>query len=171
MAVYTLTAGERRQLEEIVTKRAHLSKDYCRAQAVLWFANGKSVREIANLLRVSRQTVYNWLKQFQKREPLDVRKRLGDAPRSGRPRAGDGQIDEWIDEVIDKDPRDFGYQATAWTAPLLARYLEDIWEIVVSPRTVGRALSRLRIRWKRPRHALAGRSATWRQAKGGSNAA
>jgi len=29
------------------------------------------------------------------------------------------------------------------------------------------AIQRLRIRWKRPRHTLALRPATWRQAKGG----
>lgn len=167
MELFTLTAAERRQLEEIVTQRAHLSRDYYRAQAVLWFARGMRVAEIADLLCVTRRTVYNWLGQFRQRQEVVLSKRLLDAPRSGRPRAGDGQIDELVDQIVDQDPRDLGYQATAWTAPLLAQYLEDVWDIEVSPRTVGRILARLRIRWKRPRHALAGRSATWRQAKGG----
>jgi transposase len=51
------------------------------------------------------------------------------------------------------------------------RYLEDHHEVKVSRQTVRRALARLDLRWKRPRHQLARRSDTWRQSKGGSNAA
>jgi transposase len=51
------------------------------------------------------------------------------------------------------------------------RYLQDHHEVEVSRKTVGRAIARLEIRWKRPRHQLARRPDTWRQSKGGSNAA
>ena len=40
----------------------------------------------------------------------------------------------------------------------------------VSRKTVGRAIARLGIRWKRPRHQLARRPDTWRRSKGGSKA-
>ncbi|MGZ3316046.1 MAG: winged helix-turn-helix domain-containing protein, partial [Isosphaeraceae bacterium] len=67
----------------------------------------------------------------------------------------------------DRDPRDFGYHSTVWTAPLLMRYLERVHGVAASRRSIGSALERLRIRWKRPRHQLARRPDTWRQAKGG----
>jgi transposase len=51
------------------------------------------------------------------------------------------------------------------------RYLQDHHEVEVSCKTVSRAIARLEIRWKRPRHQLARRPDTWRQSKGGSNAA
>jgi transposase len=54
---------------------------------------------------------------------------------------------------------------------LLRRYLWEAHGLETSPRSIGRALARLGLRWKRPRHELANRSPTWRQAKGGSNAA
>jgi transposase len=92
---------------------------------------------------------------------------LADAPRPGRPRTADGRIDSWIAEVIDTDPRDLGYRHTVWTAPLLVHYLRDHHGVEVSETTVGRALARRRIRWKRPRHQLARRPDTWRQSKGG----
>ena len=92
---------------------------------------------------------------------------MADAPRPGRPRTGDGGVDSWIAEVIDTDPRDLGYRSTVWTAPLLVRYLRDHHGVEVSETTVGRALARLRLRWKRPRHQLARRPGTWRQSKGG----
>jgi transposase len=88
-------------------------------------------------------------------------------PRPGRPRLAGGLVDPLIASVIDGEPRPLGYRATVWTAPLLCRYLWDYHEIEVSERTVGRAIDRLRIRWKRPRHQLALRPATWRQSKGG----
>ena len=60
-----------------------------------------------------------------------------------------------------------GYHQTVWTAPLLVRYLRDHHGVEVSGTTVGRAIARLGIRWKRPRHQLARRPDTWRQSKGG----
>jgi transposase len=170
MALLTLSDRQRGELDDIVS-HTPWAKERCRAQALLWIADGFDVAEVAELLQVSRQTVYNWLSRFQERVELDLRARLRDAPRLGRPRAASGTIDELIAAVIDDDPRDFGYHATVWTAPLLSRYLRDHHAIEVSDRTVSRALDRLGLRWKRPRHELALRPETWRQSKGGSNAA
>ena len=95
------------------------------------------------------------------------RQRLADAPRPGRPRAAGGSVDTWIAQVIDTDPRTLGYRSTAWTAPLPRQYLRDHHHIEVSRETVSRAITRLGIRWKRPRYQLALRPETWRQSKGG----
>jgi transposase len=105
--------------------------------------------------------------RFHDRSEFDLRQRLADAPRPGRPRVGGGGIDPQIAQVIDTDPRDLGYRSTVWTAPLLVRYLQDHHAIEVSRKTVNRAIARLGIRWKRPRYQLALRAETWRQAKGG----
>jgi transposase len=166
MAMISLTHRQRGELEELVS-HTPWAKERCRAQALLWIAEGADVAEVAELLVVSRQTVYNWLSRFQERAELDLRARLLDAPRLGRPRAASGTIDELVAAVIDGDPRKFGYHATVWTAPLLSRYLRDHRAINVSDRTVSRAIDRLGIRWKRPRHELALRPETWRQSKGG----
>lgn len=81
-----------------------------------------------------------------------------------------GIVEPVLDAVIDEDPRDFGYRATVWTAPLLQRYLEEAYHIKASRQSVSLALGRLHVRWKRPRYTAARQSPTWRQAKGGSNA-
>ena len=73
--------------------------------------------------------------------------------------------------MIDGDPRDWGYPATVWTAPLLRQFLRDVHGLVVSDQSVRLAIARLEIRWKRPRHRLAQRLETWRQAKGGFSGA
>jgi transposase len=97
--------------------------------------------------------------------------RLADAHRSGRPVSAKGIIDPLIDAVIDSDPRDYSYNSTVWTAPLLRRYLSQHHQQEVSVRSISYALERLGINWKHPRHTLGRRDPHWRQAKGGSNAA
>jgi transposase len=126
---------------------------------------------VADRLSVTRQTVYNWASRFQERETLAVEARLAAAVRCGRPGTAQGVIDPLIDEVIDLDPRAFGYRSTVWTAMLLVHYLRHGHGLVGSDDSVRLAIRRLRIRWKRPRHQLALRPNTWRQANGGSNAA
>ena len=166
MAPLRLSPRQRSELEYLA---AHdpVAKGRCRAQALLWLDEGEPPEQVADSLRVSRRTVYYWLERFHDRDEPDLRRRLADAPRPGRPRTADGDVDSWIAEVIDTDPRDLGYHHTVWTAPLLLHYLRDHHGIEVSETTVGRALVRLRIRWKRPRHQLARRPDTWRQSKGG----
>src|SRR3954470_17150276 len=166
MALLTLSDRQRGELEDIVS-HTPWAKERCRAQALLGIADGSAVGDVADLLHVSRQTVYNRLSRFQGRAELDLRARLLDAPRLGRPRTASGTIEELVAAVIDDDPRDFGYHATVWTAPLLSRYLRDHHAIEVSDRTISRAIDRLGISWKRPRHELALRPETWRQSKGG----
>jgi transposase len=156
----------RGELESLLA-RTPSAKEWCRARALLWLADGRAVAEVAELLLVSRQSVYNWADRFERREGLGLRARLLDAPRSGRPPTVSGIIDPLIAEVIDKDPRDFGYRSTNWTAALLVRYLERDHGIEASRRSVGLAIDRLGIRWKRPRHELALRPEAWRQSKGG----
>jgi transposase len=168
MAPFVLSEHEVAQLESLL--QVPFAKEHCRAQALLWLAQGYSVEESAALLGVTRQTVYNWQTRFRERSDLDLRARLADAIRPGRPRTASGIIDPLIAEVIDLDPRDLGYRHTGWTNALLRRYLEEVHGLTVSRRSVRRALACLGIRWKRPRHQLALRPDTWRQSKGGSSA-
>jgi transposase len=166
MARFALSHRQRGELQDIVS-HTPWAKERCRAQALLWLAEGSDVADVADRLDVSRQTIYNWLSRFQERAELDLRARRLDAPRLGRPRAAGGTLDELIAAVIDGDPRTLGYHATVWTAPLLSQYVRDHHGIEVSDKTISRAIDRLGIVWKRPRHELALRPKTWRQSKGG----
>jgi transposase len=164
-----LSRREQQALERFVT-HTDLAQELRRAQALLWLHEGVRIPDIADRLRVSRQTVYNWIYRFQQRQGLDLPTRLADGERSGRPRTAQGVIDSLILQVLDPDPRDLGYRSTVWTAPLLQQYLSQTHQTEVSLSSVRLAIGRLRWRWKRPRHHLSRRPATWRQAKGGLNA-
>jgi transposase len=134
---------------------------------LLWLHAGEPAATVAARLGVSRQSIYAWVDRFQARMDQSLEARLADGPRTGRPCTVAGVIDPLIDGVIETDPRELGYHATVWTAPLLVCYLADKHTLSVSCQSVRLAIARLRLRWKRPRHQLALRSATWRQAKGG----
>jgi transposase len=168
-APFPVTPRQKRTLQKMirVTRDARLLR---RGQALLWHLEGESIAAVAERLEVSRQTVYNWVARFATGTG-SVAERLADAERSGRPATAKGRIDSFLADLIDTDPRDFGYAATAWTAPLLQKHLAEQHQADVSVISVRRALHRLRRRWKRPRYRLALRPATWRQAKGGSRPA
>lgn len=166
MAPFQLRPHERRVLSRIV-RSAPTAKELTRAQALLWLDEDDTVEEVAQRLFVSRQTVYNWLLRFHQRSGQDIRSRLQDAPRQGRPPTALGIIDALLEEVLDTDPRLQGYRHTVWTAGLLQHYLRKTHGIIVCRKSISLAIARLGIRWKRPRHVLGQRPDTWRQAKGG----
>lgn len=166
MALVELNSREITSLEILLTSSKD-TRQLKRAQAILWLYEGDSVEDVAQRLRVSRQTVYNWMARFEARTDMSVELRVADALRSGRPRTALEIIDSLIDAVIDLDPRQFGYRSTVWTAPLLQQYLAKYHHIEVCDKSVRLAIDRLEVVWKRPRHLLALRSETWRQAKGG----
>lgn len=170
MTLITLTTQEREGLEDLATHTRHAG-ELRRAQALLGLDARESVQAVARRLRVTRQTIYNWTQRFQIHRTLDVPTRLATGHRTGRPRTVYGIIDPLILEVIERDPRELGYRSTVWTAPLLAYYLKQQHHIRASRKSVSLAIGRLKLRWKRPRHDLARRPATWRQAKGGLNGA
>jgi transposase len=168
MPLLILSKKERAGLAEHMV-HTHNAKELRRAQALLWLDRGEDVGAVATRLHVSGRTLYRWAKRFEVCTPLSLSERLADGARSGRPRTAYGVIDPLIDAVIDEDPRELGYRATVWRAALLQQYLEAVHQIAVGRHSVSLAIGRLRLRWKRPRHHLARRASTWRQAKGGSS--
>ena len=166
MTAFALSHKERTLLEQLVSDTQD-ARSVCRAYGLLWLDQGEAVQTIAGRLSVSRQTVYNWTERFVERKGCALEARLADADRSGRPCTVQGIIEPWIEAVIDIDPHEFGYCSTVWTAPLLASYLADQHHLAASCQSVRLAIARLKMRWKRPRHQLALRPATWQQAKGG----
>ena len=122
--IIELSYKERSELERVL-KSCIKSKVYQRAQALLLLDEGEAVEQVAELLRVSHQTLYNGMDRFEQRRELKPSERLADAARSGRPVTAQGIIDPLMDEIIDTDPRDYGFNSTVWTAELIQRYLAE----------------------------------------------
>lgn len=170
MPLLTLRPKERATLESLAVSTRE-AQQLRRVQALLWLDAGAAADEVAARLRVSRQAISTWITQFQQRQGEDMTLRVAPGTRSGRPPTAQGMMAPLIEAVIARDPRDLGSRSTVWTAPLCTPYLREAQALTVSRQSVSRAIARLRLRWKRPRHRLSRRPATWRQAKGGANGA
>lgn len=166
MSIIDLKDSDYKELESIL-QTSRDARIYRRAQALLLLAEGESVEEVAGLLRVSRQTVYNLVTRFIERSALSVTNRLSDGVRAGRPATARSIISKVIQEVIETDPRESGYAQTIWTSGLLQRHIESVHSVRVSLRSIQATLGELDLKWKRPRHSLSRRAPRWRQAKGG----
>ena len=151
MSRLNLTTWQRRRLRRQLTE-TRLSRIHRRALAVLEFDRGKPVADIARMLQVSRQSVYNWIGAYcDAHDPAD----LVDAAHVGRPHLLDEDGAVLLHFLLDCSPQDFGYFATNWTVPLLQEHLQHTTGRHLSDDTIRRGLHRLGYEWKRPRYVLA----------------
>jgi transposase len=150
MSSERFTPAQMQQLEHqlIQTDDVRL---YRRTLALLMWGRGSSVTEIASLLQVRRQSVYNWLDSYTSTsDPACLR----DAARSGRPPRWTSQTEALLADSLVAPPDQLGYLAVNWTVPLLQDHLEHACQIRFSDDTIRRALHRLGYVWKRYRYVL-----------------
>ena len=145
-----LTPRQMQQLEHQLVQTDDV-RLYRRTLALLMWGRGTAVAEIASLLHVRRQSVYNWLASYkQMPDPACLR----DAERPGRPRCWTEQTDTLLTELMLVPPDQLGYLAVNWTVPLLQGHLKRESGSHFSDDTIRRALHRLGYVWKRYRYVL-----------------
>lgn len=169
MRTIQLSSKEQQELDHLI----QTTRDACvlkRAQALCQVASGEEIVVIARRQKVTRQTVHNWLRRFSRRSG-SMAFRLSNALRSGRPAEKGVLVQALVPTLLAQPPEAFGYLQTGWTNALLRAHIEQHHNVRVSRFTVQRAVRLAGYRWKRPRYSPSRRSLTWRQAKGGSNAA
>jgi transposase len=117
---------------------------------VLLSAQGYSQKEIARIVRVTPRTVGKYVKRYKKRGFLG----LYDAPIPGRPPKITRDIQEHMDECLEKDPRKCGYNMSTWTTSLMQHHLWVRFGIRVCVETVRLWFRRLDYRLIYPRYLL-----------------
>src|SRR4026208_532788 len=99
----TISASERMTLEQWARRRTTAQGLAQRAQIILACAAGRSNSEIAEALRLTRQTAGRWRRRCAEKR-LDG---LVDEPRPGTPRRlSDAQVEHVITETLERRPRD-----------------------------------------------------------------
>jgi transposase len=126
-------------------KRPGTAQIYRRATAILAVHNGRSPHEVAAVLGVTRQTVYNWLGCCDPNRP-DLF--LDDAPRAGRPGIGVGALDLLLKRALQLSPGEFGYECPRWTSALLRQHVVKSQGPDVSGETIRRRVRRLGFFWR-----------------------
>src|ERR1700748_3950000 len=115
----TFSWTERRRLLRAL-EQAHDARLYRRLRAVAEIAEGESVAVVAKHARVERSTVYRWIERYLAERAPSA---LADGRRSGRPRTAPVLTDKKLRQLLTNDPCRFGYDANAWTVPLLGTHL------------------------------------------------
>lgn len=146
----TLTAGQLRRLREQL-HRSHDTRVYRRALAILEVARGRPAGGVADLLGVSRRTIYYWIDAYARRH--DAAELLPEQ-RPGRPSLWTQAARALIAELLGDSPMDRDCFAANWTAALLQEQLRQATGREFSDETVRRELHRQGYVWKRPRYAL-----------------
>lgn len=96
MDEFALTARGRKQLERTLHRTCD-ARVYRRTLAILEVGRGESVADVARMLGVSRQSVYNWLAEFDSSQRPEC---LVDDPRSGRPSLWTEQRQAWLNDLM-----------------------------------------------------------------------
>ena len=143
--------------------QAHEARLYRRLRAVAEVAEGQTIAAVARRARVARSTVHRWIARYlAERTPAA----LAEGQRSGRPRVALALTDDRLRQLLTSDPRQFGYNATTWTVPLLAAHVRA-QGVALSARTLRRRIRAARFRWKRPRYVYSERAEHVGAKKGG----
>jgi len=150
MSIVQLTSSQRRKLRTQL-RRTPDASHYRRLLAVLELDRGKSVAEVADLLRVTRQSVYNWVSSFAAcPTPAGLEDRYG----VGRPSAWTSELQALLLTSLQQRPDAWGYAAVNWTVALLQEHLYCHGGCWLSDDTIRRELDRLDYVWKRFRYVL-----------------
>ncbi len=134
--VIELNAGERDELEAIVTRGAHQARTIRRAQALLWSDAGKTDGEIAQLQGVTPLTV------AKTRQRWVEEKTLSDKARPGRERKLDGKQEAFLVALACSDAPG---ERENWTMQLLADRLVELKVVAepISDETIRRSLKKM----------------------------
>ncbi len=127
--------------------RDEIGREGIRALAILWFDEGKTEAEIANLLFISARNVRRWIRRYRENGILG----LHDGKRTGRPRKADENVEKAVDDLMKKKPEEVGYKSGFWISGLLCLHLFTIFGFLLSGNTVRRVLHRLGYVFRRPK--------------------
>ena len=118
---FKLSDTELLQIEQIIktSKSTRLVK---RATGIRMLHFGHSSYEAGRALSVSAPTIYSWFHRW-KAEGL---KGLENRPKSGRPAVADAAYLKVVEETLEQDPGELGYDFTLWTIQRLNQHVREV---------------------------------------------
>jgi transposase len=122
-----------------------------RIHAVLLNHQRHTSGEIAGMLAAPRSKVSLWLQQYEEYGW----EALLEGHRSGRPRELDAQQRQGLGDILDSGPVAYGFMSGVWTSPMIARVIQEEYEVTYHPGHVRKLLQELGFSVQRPRKQLA----------------
>jgi transposase len=121
-----------------------------RAMGLRLLHERQAQKEVAEIMAVSQPTVYDWHHRWQE----NGLEGLANRPKSGRPRKTDHSYVKRLEEVIEQDPQELGYNFTIWTADRLRYHLEKETGKLIGPTQFRALLKENDFVYRRPKHDL-----------------
>lgn len=122
-----------------------------RMHAVLLNDQHHSSGEIARLLAAPRSKVSLWLGQYEEYGW----EALLEGHRSGRPNQLEARQRQGVCDILDSGPVAYGFVSGVWTSPMIARVIQEEYQVNYHPGHVRKLLKDLGFSVQRPRKLLA----------------
>lgn len=119
----TLLPEEKKELLKLCHSRTHSLRVIQRAQILLSFAEGQTIKAVAKAAKVSRPTVYKCIK---KALSGGVEVALKDYYHCPKPAIISEEAKTWVMHLACTKPKDLGFAAEMWTQGALAKYVKKI---------------------------------------------
>lgn len=147
--VYQLQPKELAEIEKAIRqdKRAEVRQ---RAMVIRLLHLGQKLEAVAAQQMVSVPTIYNWHKLWRE-QGIEG---LANKPKTGRPAKATEAYCRQLEEVLDKEPSEFGYRFAIWTTDRLRTHLEKETGILLSEGRFRALLKKRGYRYRRPKHDL-----------------
>ena len=146
---YHLTDEE---LETIETAIRHDKRPEVRQRATVirLLHKGHRAEDLAEMYAVSKPTIYGWFARWKAGgvEGLAIK------PRSGRPAKTDEPYRQKLEEVIEKEPKELGYDFAVWTIDRLRFHMEKETGVLLSESRMRALIKRQGYRYRRPKYDL-----------------
>lgn len=149
-----LTNKQRLELESF--RKQASSKDSEKALMALLSNDGKSVPEIALMLKRNQHTIRDWLKRYSTQGINGLSRNFS----PGRPNTMRKKIKQHIKQIIGNSPMEHGYQDSTWSVPLITFEVNKNLDLNASSKTVTRTLKNMGYVYKRPSKTTPGHAPT-----------
>ena len=147
---FTLNETELSTIEESL-KQSGSARVVKRATALRMLHLGQKPQEVANILAVSLPTVYEWFHRFR----AEGEAGLDHHPKSGRPPTADESYIRALEETLETEPVELGYDFSLWTIERLNQHVSKVTGKQVVDERVRTILKERDWVYRRPKEDLA----------------
>ncbi len=146
---FTLNEAELSSIEEAIL-RSENARVVKRAMALRMLHQGQSPTEVAEILSVSQPTPYQWFHRFRAAGLAG----LEDRPKSGRPPLADEAYLQVLEDTLEQEPGEWGYEFALWTVQRLNQHLQKVTGKHISDERLRMLLKARGWVYRRPKEAL-----------------
>jgi len=118
---YRLNETELTIIEECL-KRSESTRVVKRATAIRMLHLGQKPEQVAEVLSVSLATIYGWFHRFREEGEAG----LDHHPKSGRPPTADENYIKELEEALETEPSELGYNFALWTIQRLKQHVSKV---------------------------------------------